>query len=231
MCEEHMGWTVNPDLHCEKRGTNKLSTRANVMRKSSTHWRLVIRLWKSSHRKKLQQESPPAWTQEAYRPPHSHSKSLLFRGGGGSLDKKNFSGLNMYQAKSGVKNFSLGGRGGSLNKKIFPGLNMYQAKSGVKNLSLYWDWVPPLDLDLGLPPTWTWDPPDLRPGTPQPWLGPGTLLPGPGTPPDLRPGTPPPPPWPGTPLPGPGTPPPRVWTEKLKTVPSPFLWMRAVTTT
>ena len=25
------------------------------------------------------QESPPAWTQEAYRPPRSHSKSLLFR--------------------------------------------------------------------------------------------------------------------------------------------------------
>ena len=92
---------------------------------------------------KFQQESPPAWTQEAYRPPRSHSNFLLFRGG--SLDKNFFSGLNMYQAKSGVKNFSLywGGRGGvALDKKIFSGLNMYQAKSGVKNFSLYWGGIP-----------------------------------------------------------------------------------------
>ena len=46
----------------------------------------------------------------------------------------------MYQAKSGVKNFSLylgGGRGCPLTKNFFPSLNMYQAKSGVKNFSLY----------------------------------------------------------------------------------------------
>ena len=45
----------------------------------------------------------------------------------------------MYQAKSGVKNFSLywGGGGGSLDKNFFPGLKMYQAKSGVKIFSLY----------------------------------------------------------------------------------------------
>ena len=55
--------------------------------------------------------------------------------GGGSLDKNFFSSLNMYQAKSGVKNFSLSG--GSLNKNFFSGLNMYQAKSGVKNFSIY----------------------------------------------------------------------------------------------
>ena len=30
-----------------------------------------------------EQESPPAWTQEAYRPPRSHSKCLLFWVGGG----------------------------------------------------------------------------------------------------------------------------------------------------
>ena len=113
-----------------------------------------------------QQESPPAWTQEAYRPPRSHSKSLLFRGGG-SLNKNFFPSLNMYQAKSGVKNFSLyqgGGvpwqkifflvwtcikpnlvskifpftRGGPSTKIFFPSLNMYQAKSGVKKFSLYW---------------------------------------------------------------------------------------------
>ena len=44
--------------------------------------------------------------QEAYRPPRSHSKSLLFRGGG-PLTKTFFPSLNMYQAKSGVKKFSL----------------------------------------------------------------------------------------------------------------------------
>ena len=69
-----------------------------------------------------QQESPPAWTQEAYRPPRGHSNFLLFRGGG-PLTKKFFSSLNMYQAKSGVKKFSLywggGGEWGSLDKKIF----------------------------------------------------------------------------------------------------------------
>ena len=50
----------------------------------------------------------------------------------------------MYQAKSGVKKFSLyrwgmgggGGGGGGVLKKIF-GPNMYQAKSGVKKISLY----------------------------------------------------------------------------------------------
>ena len=57
--------------------------------------------------------------------------------GGGSLDKKFFSSLNMYQAKSGVKNFPFT-RGGSLDKNFFSGLNMYQAKSGVKKFSLYW---------------------------------------------------------------------------------------------
>ena len=49
----------------------------------------------------------------------------------------------MYQAKSGVKNFSLywGGGGGKeeslCEKFFFSSLNMYQAKSGVKNFSLY----------------------------------------------------------------------------------------------
>ena len=143
----------------------------------------------------------------------------------------------MYQAKSGVKNFSLylGGGGpltkkflpvwtctkpnlvskifpftwggGSLDKKFFASLNMYQAKSGVKNFSLYWDQVPP--------------PPDLRLGTP----------------PRTGPGTPPGPPW--TPRTWTWDPPTStwtwdpplswVWTDKLKTVPSPILRMRAVT--
>ena len=108
-----------------------------------------------------------------------------FTGGGGSLDKNFFPSLNMYQAKSGVKIFSLylgGGVGGSLDKNFFPSLNMYEAKSGVKNFSLYWGggsldrkffsqsehvssqiWCQkffPL-LRLGTPP-----PQNLRPGTP-----------------------------------------------------------------
>ena len=99
------------------------------------------------------------------------------RGGGGPLTKQNFPSMNMYQAKSGVKNFSLYWEGGvpqqkffsSLNmyqaksgvkifslywaggpstKKIFPNLNMYQAKSGVRNFFLYWDRVPPLSPPL-----------------------------------------------------------------------------------
>ena len=44
----------------------------------------------------------------------------------------------MYQAKSGVKKFSLyWGGGGPLTKIFFPSLNMYEAKSDVKNFSLY----------------------------------------------------------------------------------------------
>ena len=96
----------------------------------------------SGQKKNLKQESPPAWTQEAYRPPRSHSNFLLCRGGGGkaALDKNFFSGLNTYQAKSGVKKFSLyWGGGGVPWQKFFSSLNMYQAKSGVKNFSLYWE--------------------------------------------------------------------------------------------
>ena len=59
-------------------------------------------------------------------------------GGGGPLTKNFFPSLNMYQAKSGVKNFSLyWGGGGVPQQKNFSGLNMYQAKSGVKHFSLY----------------------------------------------------------------------------------------------
>ena len=215
----------------------------------------------------VEQESPPAWTQEAYHPPRSHSNFLLlwgeggpltkkffpvwtcikpnlvskffpFTGGGGggeSLDKKNFPqsehvssqiwcqkffplprggpskkiffpSLNMYQAKSGVKNCSLNWGGGSLDKIFFSGLNLYQAKSGVKNISLYWDQVPPPppenlrpgtppdNLRLGTPPE------KLRLGTPPENLRlgppPKNLRPGPLPPENLRPGpgtTPPPP--------------------------------------
>ena len=93
----------------------------------------------------------PVWT---CIKPNLVSKLFPFTGGrGGSLDKNFFSGLNMYQAKSGVKNvslywdwvpapFSLYGGGCPLTKIFFPSLNMYQAKSGVKNFSLYWGGVP-----------------------------------------------------------------------------------------
>ena len=113
----------------------------------------------------------------------------------------------MYQAKSGVKNFSLYWKGGSLDKKFFlvwtcikpnlvskifpftggggvpqqkffPSLNMYKAKLGVKKFSLYWDWVPPLPH-----PPEIWDlgpPPKSETGYPP-------------LPENLRPGTPSPP--------------------------------------
>ena len=59
--------------------------------------------------------------------------------GGVPQQKFLFSSLNMYQAKSGVKNFSLyqWGGGDPLTKIFFSSLNMYQAKSGVKNFSVY----------------------------------------------------------------------------------------------
>ena len=41
----------------------------------------ILHLVWSSLKLLVQQESPPAWTQEAYRPPRSRSKCLLFRGG------------------------------------------------------------------------------------------------------------------------------------------------------
>ena len=69
----------------------------------------------------------------------------------------------MYQAKSGVKNFSLylGGGGGSLDKNFFsPSLNMYQAKSGVKNFSLYWGGGGSLNKNF-FPPVWTCIKPNL----------------------------------------------------------------------
>ena len=67
------------------------------------------------------------------------SKNFPFTGGGANLDKIFFSGLIMYQAKSGVKNFSLYWGGGPSTKFFFSSLNMYQAKSGVKIFSLYWE--------------------------------------------------------------------------------------------
>ena len=64
-------------------------------------------------------------------------KFSLYWGGEGSLCENFFSSLSMYQAKSGVKIFSLYCGGGVPPENFFSSLNMYQAKSGVKNFSLY----------------------------------------------------------------------------------------------
>ena len=86
------------------------------------------------------QESPPAWTQEAYRPPRSHSNFLLFRGGGGVPRQKFFFQSEHVSSQIWCQKFFplLWGEGGQPLTKFFSGLNMYQAKSGVKIFSLYW---------------------------------------------------------------------------------------------
>ena len=88
------------------------------------------------------QESPPAWTQEAYRPPRSHSNFLLFRGGGGGGHQQIFFPPVWTCIKPNLMSKKIfpftWGVGGSLDKIFSPSLNMYQAKSGVKNFSLYW---------------------------------------------------------------------------------------------
>ena len=170
---------------------------------------------------KLKKESPPAWTQEAYRPPHSHSKSLLFRGRGVPRQKIFFPVRTCIKPNLVSKIFPFTGGRVPRQKFFFPSLNMYQAKSGVKNFSLYWRggggggfpwqnfffWSEHVSSQIWCQKFF----PLLRLGTPLPDLRPDT-------PPDLRLGTPldlgpaptwtwtwdPPPPWPGTPLPGPG---------------------------
>ena len=109
----------------------------------------------------------------------------------------------MYQAISGVKIFPFtGGGGGSLGKIFFPSLNMYQAKSGVKKFSLYWGGGGGGSLNKNFfsqsehVSSQIWCQkffPLLRPGPPRP----ETRYPPP--PPEPGPGTPPPGPGPGTP--------------------------------
>ena len=128
--------------------------------------------------------------------------------GGGPLTKFFFASLNMYQTKSGVKNFSLywGGGGG------VPQQNFFFWSEHVSS-QIWCQKCFPL-LRLGTPPqTWTWAPPGPETGYPPrpgPWtpleldlgppyldldLGPpyldlGPPGPGPGTPPDLDLGPP-----------------------------------------
>ena len=164
----------------------------------------------------IQLDSPPAWMQEAYHLPCSRSKSLLFWGGGVPSVKIFFSSLNMYQAKSGVKNFSLYwggggvGRGGpsvkiffpiwtcikpNLVSKIFPftGGGRSLCKIFFSSLNMYEAKSGVKNFSLYWGGTQ---------GTPQTWDG---VPPGPemGYPPDLGWGTPPPGPEMGYPLPGP----------------------------
>ena len=99
--------------------------------------------------------------------------------GGGVPRQKNFSRSEHVSSQIWCqKCFPLLGGGGSLVKKFFPGLNMYQAKSGVKNFSLYWDQPPPKS-ETGDPPqkNLRLEPPpeNLRLGTPPENLRPGTL--------------------------------------------------------
>ena len=79
--------------------------------------------------------------------------SLYWGGGVGSLDKKFFPWSEHVSSQIWCqKFFPLLGAGGPLTKIFSPSLNMYQAKSGVKNFSLYWGGGGFLDLDLGPPP-------------------------------------------------------------------------------
>ena len=60
-----------------------------------------------------------------------------------------------------------GERGGPSTKIFFSSMNMYQAKSAVKKFSLYLDWVPPpVQGWIGSPPhqRLDWDPPPSKTG-------------------------------------------------------------------
>ena len=120
----------------------------------------------------------------------------------------------MYQAKSGVKNFSLYWGGGPSTKNFFRSEHVSSQIWCQKFFPLLRPGTPPRKSE-------TWDPPtpeNLRLGTP---------------PENLRPRTPPKKSetW-DPPLPGPGTPfPPKVWTDTqtgVKTLPSLVLRTRAV---
>ena len=216
-----------------------------------------------------QQESPPAWTQEAYRP--SCSKCSLCRWGGGGYPIQLWWGgypiqswLGSIPSRPGWGGYPTPSShgGGRYPGTPWPGLD----GGGVPHPVMGY---PPHHLDLAggyphhpdlargtpgtLPPSrpgMGYPPPsDLGWGTPhhQPWDGvPPTIRPGMGYPPTIRPGMGYPPPsrpgW-GTPQssdlagvppppsrPGWGTPPGSRCglTNKLKTVPSPILRMRAV---
>ena len=122
--------------------------------------------------------------QEAYRPPCSHSKSLLFRGE--SLCENFFSQSEHVSSQIWYQKFSLYW-GHPFCEIFFPSLNMYQAISGVKNFSLYWVggpsgkffsqsehvssqiWCQKFFPLLGPPQTWDQVPPRPETEYPQAW--------------------------------------------------------------
>ena len=205
---------------------------------SRSDWKTVSKLLadKWVFHKNIQKESPPAWTQEAYHPPRSHSKCLLF-GGGGTMGTP--PGPEMgYPPRPQMGYPPPDLRWGNppdlrWSTPPLPGPEMEYPPPGPQMGYPPWTWD-------GVTP-WTWDgvPPylDLRWGTPH---GPEM-----GYPPDLRWGTPPDLRW-GTPLPRPemgypptwtwtwtwtwdGIPPPKMWTDWNYYLPPSFGW-RAVKT-
>ena len=101
------------------------------------------------------QESPPAWTQEAYRPPRGHSNFLLFQRGGGWVPWQKF----FFPVWTCIKP--------NLVSKFFPCTETgypppENLRPGTPLPLKIWDLEPPLPKiwDLGPPPE------NLRPGTP-----------------------------------------------------------------
>ena len=153
-------------------------------------------------------------------------------GGGGPCTEIFFPSLNMYQAKSGVKNFSLYWGGGSLDKKFFSqsehvssqiwcqkvSKNFPFTRGGVPRQKIFF-WSEHVSSQIWCQKFF----PLLRPSTPPPWKS-ETWDPPP--PQNLRHGTPPqnlrhgPPPS----KTGSGIPPPRN-VNRLKLLPSPILRM------
>ena len=197
------------------------------------------------------QESPPAWTQEAYRPPRS--KCSLWRGGYPNPGGYPIPGLGGTPCQV-WEGYPMRGLGGTLCQ-VWGGVP-HPSSGGVPCPMLggtpsqvqVWG-VPHPDLVVGGTPSWPgggyprYPPPPARPGMGYPpgqtWYGvpPGQTwdgVPPPGqtwdgVPPPARPGMGYPPPsqtWDGV-----SPPPPRCeLTNKLKTVPSLIFRMRAVIT-
>ena len=90
----------------------------------------------------LKQESPPAWTQEAYRPPCSHSNFLAIAGGGGGPSTKIFFPQSEHVSSQ------------ICCQKFFPLL-----RPGTPPPRKIWDEVPPPPKNLrpGTPPQKIWD--------------------------------------------------------------------------
>ena len=112
--------------------------------------------------------------------PNLVSKTFPFSGGGVPWQKFFFQSEHVSSQIWCQKIFPLLGRGKALDKKFFSSLNMYQAKSGVKNYSLYlggggpstkiffpaWTCIKPNLVSKNFPFTETRYPPPLNRHTP-----------------------------------------------------------------